>query len=119
MSARIARSLPGRTTLTASAVPASRGGPTTGRYSSVRTARCTCAIDALARLVVELSEELLGSAPEVGGDHLANCGCGQRGDAVLKLLHLEDELGAEEVGPHRDQLAQLHERRPEPLEGES
>ena len=63
-------------------------------------------------LVVELGEELLGCASEVAGDHLANSGCGQRSDAVLELLHLEDELGTEEVGPHRDQLTKLHERRP-------
>ena len=70
------------------------------------------------RLVVERRRRAPRRRAEVGGDHLANRGCGQRGDAVLQLLHLEDELGAEEVGPHRDQLAQLDERRPEPLEGD-
>ena len=42
---------------------------------------------------------------------------GKRGDVVLELAQLVDEVIGDEVGPRRSDLTELHERGAEPLEG--
>ena len=65
---------------------------------------------------VEGRVELLDRGVEVLLDHPLHVGIGERAHVVLELAQLGDDLGRDDVGARREQLAELHERRPELVE---
>ena len=67
-------------------------------------------------LFVELGEDRVEWAAELGFDHRADLGKRCRGHLVAQLLELVDQLVGEEALEGRDDLAQLHIRGAEPFE---
>ena len=65
---------------------------------------------------VERREELVDRRPQVLLDHPFDVGVRERPHVVLELAQLRDDLGRDDVGPRREELAELHERRPELVE---
>ncbi len=53
---------------------------------------------------------------EVLLDHRADLSEGKRMDVVLERLQLEDDVRGNDVGPRREELAELDERRAELVE---
>ena len=70
------------------------------------------------RRLVELAEDLGGIAFQLFEDDRPQFGEGPGLDGVLQFLQLEHQRRGHQVGPHAEQLAELHERRPEFLGGE-
>ena len=66
---------------------------------------------------IELGEVLLDLGPELLADGPAHHVVGERGEAVLEMAQLDDDVAGEEVGPGAHHLAQLDEGRPQALEG--
>jgi hypothetical protein len=90
--------MPGRCTFTTASVP------------SVRRARYTCAIDALARGVgIELREHLVRRSEFVAQD-LLNLVVRRGRDLVLQLAQLGDELGREQIRPGGQHLTEFDKR---------
>ena len=65
---------------------------------------------------VERGEELVDRRPQVLLDHPLDVGVRERPHVVLELAQLGDDLGRDDVGAGREQLAELDERRPELVE---
>jgi len=63
------------------------------------------------RRVVELREELGNRKAEILLDHLLDVLDRKRANVVLQAPQLRDDVGREHVGPRREQLAELDERR--------
>ena len=81
------------------------------------TARCTWPIDAAAiGSLVELEEEPLDRLAELLADHALDVGERERAHVVLEAAQLGDDVRRDDVGPRREQLAELDERRPELVE---
>ena len=105
MSLSIWRGAFGRCTLTATRRP----------FGS--TARCTWPIEAAASgCLVELEEEPLDRLPELLQDHALDVRERERLDVVLQAAQLGDDVRRHDVGPGREQLPELDERRPELVE---
>ena len=68
------------------------------------------------RRLVELEEEPLDRLPELLLDHLPHLRERDRRHVVLELSQLDDDVRRHDVGPRRQKLAELHERRPELVE---
>jgi hypothetical protein len=68
------------------------------------------------RLRVDRGEDILPGNAELLLHHLDDLRLRQRSDVVLERRELDDELGRQEIGTRREDLAQLRERRPELLE---
>ena len=101
------RSTPGRSSLTA----------TSRSPSASRTrARCTCAIEAARDRLAELDEERRRSALERRLDALDRGRAGRRRHAILQPLQLGGDLGADDVGPGGEKLAELDIGRPQPVD---
>ena len=62
---------------------------------------------------LELREELLDRKPEVLADHPLDVLVRERPHVVLQGLQLEHDVGRDDVGPRREQLAELDEGRAE------
>src|SRR6266480_1389870 len=69
-----------------------------------------------SRLLVELEEGLLDGYAELLRDHAFDVGERDRPHVVLKLLQLEHDVGRNDVGTGREQLAELDEGRAELVE---
>ena len=69
------------------------------------------------RLRFDPLEDVLPRDAELLLHHLDHLGLGQRRHAVLQARELLDDLGRDQVGPRREDLPELRERRPEFLEG--
>ena len=67
--------------------------------------------------LVEGREQLTDGASELGLDALLHLLPGERGDVVLELGELGRKVGGDQVAARRQDLPQLDERRPQPLEG--
>ena len=65
---------------------------------------------------VERGEELLDRRAQVLLDHPLDVRVRERTHRVLELAQLGDDLGRHDVGAGREELAELHERRPELVE---
>src|SRR5581483_11138629 len=68
------------------------------------------------RLLLELQEEALERQPELCLDRPARLLERERPDVVLQRAELGDDVGRDDVGPRREQLPELDERRPELVE---
>src|SRR5207253_1896705 len=68
------------------------------------------------RLLVELREELRDREAEILFDHLLDVRDRKRADVVLQPSQLGDDVGRQDVGPRREQLAELDEGRAELVE---
>src|SRR5581483_10542684 len=68
------------------------------------------------RLLLELEEEALERQPELGLDRPTRLLERERPDVVLQRAELGDDVGRDDVGPRREQLPELDERRPELVE---
>ena len=68
------------------------------------------------RLCVELEEEPLDRLAELLADHALDVGERERPDVVLQPAQLGDDVRRDDVGPGREQLAELDEGRPELVE---
>ena len=80
-------------------------------------ARCTWPIEAAAIGVSSKREEgLLEREAELLLDHPADVVERDRADVVLQLPQLGDDVRRHHVGPRREELAELDERRPELVE---
>src|SRR4051812_42811395 len=66
--------------------------------------------------LVEVGEELLDAQLELLADHALDVLVWDRADVVLELLQLEHDVGRDDVGTRREQLAELDEGRPELVE---
>ncbi len=101
----ICRGALGRCTLTTTSSP----------FGSV--ARCTCPIEAAATgRSSKLEKRPLDRQAELLLDDLCDLVERHRGDVVLELAQLLDDVGGHQVGPRREELAELDERRPELVE---
>ena len=80
-------------------------------------ARCTCAIvPAASDWRLDVRERILPGDAELALDHRDDLGLRERRHVVLQLRELGDVLGRQEVGPGREHLPELGERRAELLE---
>ena len=68
------------------------------------------------RLLDELDEEPLDRLAQLLRDHLLDLGERERADVVLELSQLDDDVRRHDVRPRGQELAELHERRPELVE---
>ena len=68
------------------------------------------------RLVVELGEQALDRLAELLRDRPLDVRVRERPDVVLEAAQLGDDVGRHDVGPGREQLAELDEGRPELVE---
>ena len=68
------------------------------------------------RRLVEAEEGLLERKTEVGLDDGPRLRERERADVVLQAAQLGDDVRRDDVGPRREQLAELDERRPELVE---
>ena len=68
------------------------------------------------RLLDELDEEPLDRLAQLLRDHLLDLGERERADVVLELPQLDDDVRRHDVRSRRQELAELHERRPELVE---
>ena len=68
------------------------------------------------RLLVELEEEPLDRLAELLADHPLDIGERERADVVLEPAQLGDDVRRDDVGPGREQLAELDEGRAELVE---
>src|SRR6266566_1637231 len=68
------------------------------------------------RLGIDRGEDVLPGDAELFLHHLHDLGLRQRRDIVLERRELDDELGRQEIGTCREDLAQLRERRAKLLE---
>src|SRR5439155_17147555 len=68
------------------------------------------------RLALELDEEPLEGLAEVLPDDALDLFVRERAHVVLEASQLGDDVRREHVGPHREQLAELDERRAELVE---
>src|SRR4051812_17443124 len=59
------------------------------------------------RLLVERDEEPLDRLPEILLDHPAHVGVRERAHVVLEAAELDDYVRRHDVGPRREQLAEL------------
>ena len=67
-------------------------------------------------LVVEFGEDLVEAAIELLLDGLSRLAARERGQAILQLGEIRRQLLADQIGTHRERLAQLHEGRSQLLE---
>ena len=105
MSASICRGAFGRCTLT------------TTRRPFGSTARCTWPIDAAASgSLVELEEQPLDRLAELLRDRPLDVRERERAHVVLQAAQLGDDVRRHDVGPRREQLPELDERRAELVE---
>ena len=65
------------------------------------------------RPFLEREERLLDREVELALDHTAHLVEGERSDVVLQAAQLGDDVRRDHIGPRREQLAELDERRPE------
>ena len=68
------------------------------------------------RLGLELHEQALQRLTELLLDHLLGLCERKRRHVVLETAELDDDVGRQHVGPHRQQLPELDERRAELVE---
>ena len=68
------------------------------------------------RLLVEVEEQPLDRVAEILLDHALGLVERERAHVVLERTQLGDDVGRDDVGPRREQLPELHERRPELVE---
>ena len=68
------------------------------------------------RRLVELGEELLDGELELFADDALDVRVRERAHVVLELLQLLDDVRRDDVGPRREQLAELDEGRAELVE---
>ena len=68
------------------------------------------------RLLVELGEQPLDRLAELRADRALDVRERERAHVVLEPAQLGDDVGRNDVGPRREQLPELHERRPELVE---
>ena len=61
------------------------------------------------RYRVERREQLLDRGPQVLLDHALDVGVRERPNGILELAQLRDDLGRDDVGPGREELAELDE----------
>ncbi len=107
-SSSIAASMPGRSTLTATSRP------------SFRTAKCTCAIDALATgSASKLAKIAPSGRPNAFSTIARATSAGNGGTPVLQARELVGDVGRQQVAPRRQHLAELDEDRAEPLQAEA
>ena len=66
--------------------------------------------------LLELEEEPCDRLLQVLEDHPLDVGVRERLHVVLEAAELRDDVGRHDVRPRREQLAELHERRPELVE---
>ena len=106
-SARKRRSIPGRTIFTATA----------RRPSAVATSpRCTCAIEAAATARTEARKHLAQRLAERRRDRRLGFGLRKRRHLVLQAFEIARERNADDIGPRRQELAELDVGRAEPGE---
>ncbi len=67
-------------------------------------------------LALELEEELLDVEAELFADDTLDVLVRELRDLVLERLQLEDDVRRDDVGARREELSELHERRPELVE---
>ena len=66
--------------------------------------------------LLEVGEELFDGELELLPDRLLDLLERERADVVLEPLELRDDVGRDDVGTGREELAELDERRPELVE---
>ena len=96
---------PGRITLTATSRPPA---------ASARRAWCTCAIEAAAIGSLKLANRRSSGRPSAISTILTASGARERRHAVLEPLEVARDGDADDVGPRRQELAELDVGRAEP-----
>ena len=87
---------------------------------SFRTAKWTCAIDALATgAASKLAKIASIGRPKAFSTMARATSVGKRRHAVLQPGELVGDVGRQEVAPGREHLAELDEDRAEPLEAQA